>query len=262
MRRIDQLAFIAVAAFASAVSSVAHADPFTVTYEAPGVQNSTGTFSYAGVETFDEQPQGANQSFTTSYGTSAASPYQMSGTYSGVQVNAADQYGGAGGTGNYATTFSSTGYSLNVSATNSATGASAPINYFGFWLSALDSGNQVTFYNGATQVYSFSPAQVQALLVNQSGYLGNPNANFKGNNAGQPYVFLNFYDTLGSFNRIVFSESPANGGYESDNQTVGYFTSQSGTNVVPEPASFGLVGLGAVGLLALRRHRRSSGVSA
>jgi len=107
----------------------AHADPFTVTYEAAGVQNTTASFDYVGVENFDGLTTGTGESFTTSYGTTASSAYQMSGAYSGVQINAADQYGGAGGTGKYAVTFSSAGYTLMLSSTNTTTGQAAPIDY-------------------------------------------------------------------------------------------------------------------------------------
>ena len=256
MNALRRLILVSTSSLATLVVLPAMADPFTVTYENAGVQNTTSAFSYMGVENFNERPTGSGESFTTAYGTTPASAYQLSGTYSGVQVNSADQYGGAGGSGNYATTFSSAGYSLDLTATNTVTGQAAPINYFGFWLSALDAGNQVSFYNNTTLVYSFSPTQVQSLLSNQSGYLGNPNAPYKGQNSGQQYVFLNFYDTLGSFNKIVFSESPQVGGYESDNQTIGYYTSQTGTNV-PEPASFALVASALAGLAFVRQRAKA-----
>ena len=250
------LSLVLASSVGSVIALPARADPFTVTYENVGVQNTTSTFSYAGVENFNERPTGSGESFTTAYGTTQASAYQLAGTYSGVQVNVADQYGGAGGSGNYATTFSSAGYSLSLSATKTATGLAAPINYFGFWLSALDTGNQVSFYNNTTLVYSFSPTQVQALLAGQSGFLGNPNAPYKGMNGGQEYVFLNFYDTIGSFNRIVFAESPQVGGYESDNQTIGYYLTQTGTDV-PEPATFTLFGSALTAMALLRRRARA-----
>ena len=37
-------------------------------------------------------------------------------------------------------------------------------------------------------------------------------------------MFLNFYDTSGSFNAVTFAEiPPLRGGFESDNQTVGLY---------------------------------------
>lgn len=248
--RLFRLGVLTTACFAGQ----AHADPFTVSYEAAGVQNTTASFSYTGVENFNEQTTGSNKSFTTNFGTTPSSAYYLTGTYSGVTINPADQYGGAGGTGNYAVTSTTAGYTLNLSAINETTGAAAPINYFGFWLSALDNGNQLSFYNNATLVYSFTPTMVLSLLAGQSGYDGNPNSPFKGDNASQPYVFLNFYDTFGSFNKIVFSESPADGGYESDNQTIGYYTSESGTDI-PEPASPTLLAIGSAAVVCFGRRR-------
>ncbi len=132
-----------------------------------------------------------------------------------MQISAATYYGGAGGTGNYAVTFSTQGYSLALSAINNGTSASVPITYFGFWLSALDSGNQVAFYNGATEVFTFDPAQVAALVgtcpSTSNPYCGNPTPAFLGQDDEEPYVFLNFFDTSGSFTTVVFSEDPLAG---------------------------------------------------
>ncbi len=230
------------------MAGAAQADTFHVTFEAPGVETSTAAFSSTGVETFDGIGQGGGQTFASQFGSGGA----ILGSYSGVDVLAADQYGGAGGAGNYASTFGA--YSLSLS-----TSDPAGINYFGFWLSALDSGNTVTFSRAGSAVFSFSPGDVLALVGGNPAYFGNPDA--AGANASQAYVFLNFFDTNGAFDTVTFSETLANAGYESDNHTVGFYTAESGTPVgsVPEPAAWMMMilGFGAVGAVVRRGVTRA-----
>jgi hypothetical protein len=240
------------------LTSAAHADPFNITYEAAGVQNVTqaalcanlgsGTCT-VGTENFDSRPTGSGETFTSNYGTGGT----ITGTYVNVQINNADEYGGAGGTGKYGVTFlSNGGYQVNLS-TTLATG----VNYFGFWLSALDAGNDVSFYKNGVDVFDFTPSQVIAALgacSSTNAYCGNPNSAFAGQDSGEQFVFVNFYDLGGSFDSIHFSEANGyGGGYESDNHTVGYVTAETGIQV-PEPASLGLFLTGVGGLLMLRRR--------
>ena len=171
-----------------------------------------------------------------------------------MQINAADQYGGAGGAGNYVVAFGSTPYS--VSLTSDPTLDPQGINYFGYWLSALDSGNVVTFYKNGAEVGQLTPGEVTSEVSGNPAYYGNPNANFLGQDGGEPFVFVNFYDTTGAFDQVSFTET-SGGGYESDNHTVGFYTA-----AVPEPATWTmlLVGFGALGF-ALRDRRRMFGDS-
>jgi hypothetical protein len=265
---------IALTALFSADGAFA-AVQFVVSYEAEaaGVQNTTATFTTGGVENFDNLPvHGYPQSFTTNFGTSGPGS-TITGTYNagsanGIQINAADQYGGAGGAGNYAVAFGDTPYSLTLSS-NVAGG----VNYFGFWLSALDKGNFVTFYGANGQkLFTFNPSDVinaVDLSAKPSLFYGNPNAAFKGQDGGEPFVFLNFFDTTGSFSKVVFSENNFGGGYESDNHTVGHYaTMGQGTKVnltqsvsgVPEPSTWAMMGLGFAGLgfLGYRRNKAAS----
>lgn len=234
--------FVRVGATVVALTAacVARADTFDLNYEAPGVENSTATFSVEGVETFDNLPTGINSSFAADFGASG-----ITGTYSGpngVQINNADQYGGAGGTGKYAVAFQNDPYTLTLNQS---------VNYFGYDLTALDPGNTVTFYNNGVEVGQVTPGQVSAVTSLNSAYYGNPNASFKGEDPTEANVFLNIYDTTGAFNQIQFSESKNfGGGYESDNQTVGFFTKASTASPVVE-APMRLLGASPIAFVIL-----------
>lgn len=243
MRRTLKLAAAGLVA-AAALSSAAKADTFFLNYEAPGVQATTAGFTTVGVETFDSRTYGVG--FTTDFGTAGA----VTATYTPSLILPADQFGGAGGTGQYIAAFGGFGYSLKLTA--DPTVFPDGINYFGYWLSALDVGNQVAFYRAGVQVGALTPADVLARIGDNPAYFGNPNANFLGQDIAQPYAFINFYDTDGSFDEIRFSENPAIGGYESDNHTVGFYTSLGG---VPEPTTWAMLiaGFGLVGLSLRRR---------
>ncbi|MBC7634769.1 MAG: hypothetical protein H7251_04120, partial [Acetobacteraceae bacterium] len=106
---------------------------FNVTVEAPGVLNSTASFSSSGVETFDSQ--GTSASFTSIFGGSG-----ITGTFNNAAISPANEYGGAGGFGNYV---------VDANGTFTMTVDSA-ITYFGLWISALNSTNDLDFYSGAT----------------------------------------------------------------------------------------------------------------
>jgi hypothetical protein len=244
-------------------AATASAAPFSVYYEgaAPGAQYTTATFSATGIETFDTRPTGFS-SFTTDFGSHGA----FGGTYSNVQINPADQFGGSGGNTNYAVSFST--YSLDLTSASKR-----GVTFFGYWLSALDAGNLVTFSSRGRELFTFKPADVIAAVnagANPSQYYGNPNAAFAGQNTREPYIFLSFYSNNRPFDKVVFTENPRQGGYESDNHTVGRFTGtgtgtlipliSSGTpGAVPEPATWAMivVGFGLVGAGMRRRTRNT-----
>jgi hypothetical protein len=236
------------AAIAALVSAPAMAG-VTITYEGPGVQNTTATFDFVGVETFESRSTGSGQTFGSSFGGS-----EISGTYSNVRIDAVNVYGSAGGVGNHAVTFTDEGYSLSLS-----TARPEGINYFGYWLSALDRGNKLDFYKAGELVYSFTPSAVSAAIGPcpdaGNGYCGNPNFDPKPVGHEQ-FAFVNIYFEDGlTIDQVLFYESPEVGGYESDNHTVGYFIDKGGSGV-PEPATWAMLitGFGLVGFAARRRN--------
>lgn len=240
---------VTAAMMLAGMAGAAHADVFQLNFESPGVEATTATFTTVGVETFDTRTAGAG--FTTDFGTGGA----ISATYSAVQIDDADRYGGAGGTGKYPVAFFGTPFALHFTTERSV--FPHGVNYFGYWLSALDGGNQVAFYRNGTKVGALSPADVLARIGGNRAYFGNPDAPFAGQNRSEPYVFINFYDTTGSFDEVRFKEDPQRGGYESDNHTVGYYTAIGGT---PEPSTWAmlLAGFGLVGGGLRRRDAATS----
>ena len=270
------LAVLAIAGAAQATS------PFLVTYEpeAPGLTTSTttATFKVSGVENFETVSTytggadvstplpatgyGAYENFTTDFGTSG----QITGSYTNTEVLNADQYGGAGGTGQYPVAFYAGGTGAYTLSLTSQPGISA--DYFGYWLSALDAGNTLTFLEQGKAVYTFSASdalKAVTSLKNNGAYFGNPSPGYTGQDGNEPFVFLNFFDKTGSFDQIQFSEGAKfGGGYESDNHTVGYDVISYGNGVtiptgVPEPATWAMMilGVGVVG--ASLRRRRANG---
>ena len=237
------------------------ADPITVTYNAAGVMTpnassicgSTAGCS-VGYETFSYISPGNLSSYTSNFssGTGVASAY--TGVYSPIQVNAADQYGGAGGTGNYDAVFG-TSNTLTVSKNNTGAG----VNYFGIWISALDAGNQLQFYNGNTLVYTFTSQNlINALGSCANGhsgnaYCGNPSDQYY-NDSGELFAYVNFVDTVGTFNKIIFTQT-GGGGFESDNHAVAY-NSAFTTTATPEPAGILIMGTGLIALFLIRSFAR------
>jgi hypothetical protein len=231
-------------------AGAAHAG-VTVTYENPGVENTTATLGGPhGVETFNSLNPGV-QSFSTDYGTG----HVITGDYSDVVIRSPDIYGGAGGSNFAGADFTHT---ITLDLTNTADAGG--VKYFGFWLSALDAGNLVTLSENGSQFFSFDPSKVLAAVGSNPAYFGNPDQGHQ--DAGEPFVFVNFFSTT-AFNQITFSESINGNGYESDNHTVaGAFREVTGNPLpgVPEPETWALMimGFGGAGALLRRQRRRAA----
>jgi hypothetical protein len=228
------------------------ADTISVYLSAPDLQSTFVTG--ATTETWDEATAGTYQTYAGTIGN-----YGVTGQDSFV-IQAADQFGGANGS-QYMTFGAQSGNANPVQLT-----LTSPATYFGFWWSAGDANNGISFYDGSTLVGRFSTSTILSLLqapsvtavdgavYQSSTYFGNPN---NGQDGGEHFAYVNFLDTGGNITSIVFDNSGATGsGFESDNHSVyngpvtiaptAVFVSTVGT---PEPATWALW-LGGFGVLA------------
>lgn len=167
---------------------------------APGVQ--TTDVAGAVTETFE----GAAGSIGAS-GTWAVGDYVAS---SG-SLDAANQFGGAGGAGKYL------GVHTGPITVTLGTGR----QYIGFWWSAGDVINVIEFYDqNDNLLVTFDTASLVTFLsggggvtsiggatYNKSDYFGNPTAAFLGQNTAEPYTYvhLRLTGTATNFKKVVFS---------------------------------------------------------
>src|SRR5208283_4483785 len=110
---------------------------------------------------------------------------------SGPFIMAADEFGGAGGTGKYIVAANTAGEgNLGAYQLTFAQGE----NFFGLWWSAGDANNVMYFYNGNTLLGEYTTAQVLTYAAsckstNPSCY-GNPTGTYKGQDSGEPFLYL------------------------------------------------------------------------
>ena len=212
-----------------------------------------------GVETFNTRTAADfTRGFTTDFGTGGA----ITGTYASVGtpnlvVQGNDAYGGsttpAAAAYAYPELFSGS-YKLTLS-TQSVPG----VNYFGLWISALDNNNDLQFYSKGTLLLDFTPTLMRtyiAQLPTASSYYGNPE---NGQDTGEPFAFVNFFASGGTFDTVVFTNNSSGSGFESDNDTVAYRTAATTFgNAIPEPASLTVLAAGLLGLGFLRHRSRTA----
>jgi len=288
--------FAATAALTLCVGQTALAGPITATYLGAGAQTpnfptacSSATSCFYGTESFSNWAgSDFNSAFNTGTSNFTATNY-INGVYSSNgdtnwKKVGPDQYGGANGTSPCPVIFgnSSNGDAYGIKLSHSA---NIPgVNYFGLWISAMDPVNDLQFYSNGQLLYTFGSQDLQAALGTCSSsntYCGNPTTPFKGQNAGELYAYVNFFDTVGYFDQVVLADV-GNTGFESTNHSVAYINPLvvSGTTfnapdrppsaaftakiavLVPEPATVMLVFTALVVLLYTYYRRRTGQVKA
>ena len=216
-----------------------------LTANAAGSESST--VSGVTTESFNSTGAGVYTSLATTVGT-LSSP--------GLDIVSANQYGGAGGTGNYFAIGAEGGQTSAILTLN------APQAYFGIWWSAADALNQIEFLSGGQVVGTFNSTAALGSL--SSAYFSNPSG---GGDSSEKFAYLNFIATGGTtFNQIELLNTNTSTGFESDNWSVTSTQlnpgSYPGTVIatlsgVPEPSSLALTASGflAIAGVAWRRRR-------
>ncbi|MGL5795488.1 MAG: Ig-like domain-containing protein [Waterburya sp.] len=141
-------------------------------------------------------------------------------TYSNdLEVKAANQWGGANGSKfiTQAVLSSIRSYKINVNKDQ---------KYFGFWWSAGDAYNKITFKNNGKIVAVFKTADLVNFIneydkINAADYYGNPA--YSGTQTGhknEPFSYVNVFFDQESYDEIVVATMTAGGSaFESDNHT-------------------------------------------
>lgn len=265
--RLSSLTSVLVAA---ALPGLVSAASLNIYLSAPTEQSTS--VSGTTTETFNNLPLGVQ---STPYA-SAIGTYNFSST-AHMAALSADQYGGATNS-----EYVALGAQSHSSAPVTLT-LSTPANYFGFWWSAGDASNGLSFYYNDTLLTRMTTATIVSLLsahngtvtalngstYSKSSYYGNPN---NGKDSNEPFSYVNIFADGTGFNKIVFDNSGGTGsGFETDNHSVRLSAAAptpdsvfvqsvqaTAVSVSPEPFSAALSGFGLVGLAFALRLRRKA----
>lgn len=184
----------------------------TVSIEAPEVQTSQlpNTNEYFVVD-FNDQATGTAGFNKTNGGTTY--------TYSSdLEVKTANQWGGAEGSKFITQEVKQTIRSYNIKVDQDQ-------RYFGFWWSAGDPYNQITFKKDGNEVAVFKTKDLvdfiqSSSVTNTQDYYGNPAYSGGGGHKNEPFSFVNVFFNDQEYDEIVVATLTEGGAaFESDNHT-------------------------------------------
>ncbi len=268
--------------FAICLASIQSAEGQTlyVYIEAPGTPTTGQTEDLTGVTgadvetaTFDTNTV---QTYTTEFNTNIGefNSGALTGTAgASLNVGTADQYGGAGGTGNFIALGAQTGTGTPVTVSLNSSS-----NYIGLWWSAADTNNSIELFNNGTLVGTIKESEFNAILPNSTtttvtaingttqyntkAYYGNPNTNFSGQDNNEPFFYVDLVLNGATFNQVaILNNGTAGTGFETDNWSIydggTVTTSEIPTTdvfVVPEPSQYAAI-CGGIIFVLVAGHR-------
>ena len=175
-----------------------------------------------------------------------------------LYMHTPSQYGGAD-SGSYGVVGSPTGDRYTYSPVwhaytwSSTLSFKSPVSYFGFWWAAADPGNHLTLYSGKNVALTMDDQTLIDALGPCSGgrnpYCGNPN---NGLDKKELFVYVNIYSNGAGFTSAEFQQTSW-GGFEFDSLLYNVDPPLS----TPEPASWGLLASGFIGIGLFRKFRQT-----
>jgi hypothetical protein len=228
-----------------------------VTVERAGIQTSPLDPLLLTTETFDGRTPGSAARIDTAVGT-LGSVDGGQAIAPNTSTGGADQPNSLAAGGQFFSVRPGARATLDLSA---AAGGPGPVDYFGFWWSAADSGNSLVANMVDGDEALFGSRILQAADADSSARPGNPTTEFSGQNPSEAYAYVNLYaqDPGSRIASVVFSQAAGTDAFELDNLSVAAgllptLQPQSST-AVPAPGTLLLLAP-ALALLGWARRKR------